>query len=377
MKTKKTARLTRVTIISLSIIALILVSAISCMTRKTFGKNPSGESLTEISKSDNYKDGEFQNLVSTPQLAEGYSFMGILYDKIFKNHPNLKPVDLIPSVKSDILSIPIDENVMIWFGHSSYFLQIDGVRFLVDPIFSGNASPIPNTVVAFEGTDIYEAKDLPEIDYLLISHDHYDHLDYETIMALKDQVKNVICGLGVGSHFKSWGYDAQRIYENDWNDSVNVKNNYTVFIEPARHFSGRGLKGNKTLWVSYVIKAPEFRIYLGGDSGYGPHYAKIGTTYGPFDLVALENGQYNKAWPYIHETPDQVLKAGKDLKAKRIFPVHSAKFALALHPWDEPLRKLTALNKENEFPLVTPKIGEIVYLDNPDQRFSKWWEAIR
>src|SRR5690606_14850131 len=146
---------------------------------------------------------------------------------------------------------------------------------------------------------------------------------------------------------------------------------------PARHFSGRGLSRNQTLWVSYVLQTPSLNIYLGGDSGYDGHYNEIGSKFGPFDLAVLENGQYNKAWPYIHEMPEEVLKAAKDLQAKRILPVHSSKFALSNHPWFEPLTKLTELNAVAKVNLITPMIGEVVHLSDPDQQFGRWWEGIK
>lgn len=264
---------------------------------------------------------------------------------------------------------------LVWFGHSSYFIQLDGKRILVDPVFSGNASPIPRTATSFQGTDIYTVADLPDIDYLFISHDHYDNVDYETLIALKDKVQKVICGLGVGSHFEHWGWDNSKIIERDWNEKVDLDKGFTAFVEPARHFSGRGLSTNNTLWASYVLQTPSMKIYIGGDSGYDTHYAAIGDKHKAIDLAILDNGQYNESWKYIHNLPEEVLKAAEDLKAKRIFPVHSSKFALASHDWDEPLVKLAELNKSKNLPLVTPIIGETVYLKDSTQKFKHWWQT--
>jgi L-ascorbate metabolism protein UlaG (beta-lactamase superfamily) len=286
-------------------------------------------------------------------------------------------VDIIPSVKTDLLALPVGRDVLVWFGHSSYFMQIDGKRILVDPVFSGNASPVPGTLKAFKGTDIYTVDELPNIDFLIISHDHYDHLDYETIFKLKGKVDRVICGLGVGAHFEYWGYDPSRIIEKDWQDAVDLGMGFKVFVTPARHFSGRGFIRNNTLWCSYVLKTPTMKIYIGGDSGYDTHFADIGNTFGPFDLAILENGQFNAAWRYIHMSPDEVLKAAQELKAKRLFPVHSSKFVLANHPWDYPLEEITRLNKQVNIPLATPMIGEIVDLKQPDQEFRQWWVGVK
>ena len=300
---------------------------------------------------------------------------GITYDYLFKKFPRTKPRGTLPSTKTNIIAIPRASNVLIWFGHSSYYLQVDGVRFLIDPVFSGNASPIPGSTKAFAGTDIYNAEDLPTIDYLLITHDHYDHLDYPTIAKLRPQVKHVVCGLGVGAHFERWNYDPSKITEKDWDERLPINEQLTLFTATARHFSGRGLTRSNTLWLSYILQTPTFRMYLGGDSGYGTHFQELGNTYGGFDLAILDNGQYNEAWRELHLLPEEVLRAARDLRAKRLFPVHSSKFALAFHPWDEPLATLSTLNR-GALPLVTPKIGEVVYLDRPDQCFSKWWEGI-
>lgn len=343
----------------------------------SLGKKPTGERLERILASPNYNNGQFQNLSPTPQLANDQTMLGIMYERLFKKYPRLTPIDRIPSIKSDLLRIDRLSNVLVWFGHSSYYLQVDGLRFLIDPVFSGNASPIPNTINSFKGTDIYTVADFPLIDYLLITHDHYDHLDYKTIVALNDKVKKVICGLGVGEHFEYWGYDTTKIIEKDWHDTVAIKEDFTIFVQPARHFSGRSFKRNNTLWVSYILKSPTLNLFLGGDSGYGSHYADIANNHGPFDLAVLENGQYNKNWPYIHEAPEETLKAAHDLKAKRILPVHSCKFTLSTHPWDEPLIRITELNKAYGFPLVTPLIGEMVNLDDPTQQFEQWWKNVK
>ena len=357
----------------LIIVSVLLVAIMLYMQQDKFGKSPSGARLERIKQSLNYKDGKFQNQSPTPTLAEGYNMFGVLYEAYFKNKPRHYPKDTIPSVKTDLLNLSLDKDVLVWFGHSSYFIQIDGKRILVDPVFSGNASPIPGTVRAFNGTDVYTVADLPEIDYLFISHDHYDHVDYETIIALKDKTKKVICGLGVGAHFEHWGYQSNTIIECDWNEKVELASGFTAFVEPARHFSGRGLVRNNTLWASYVLQTPTMKIYIGGDSGYDSHYTEIGKKHGPLDLAILDNGQYNQAWKYIHNLPEDVLKAAQELQAKRVFPIHSSKFALGSHDWDEPLAKITELNKAYNISLVTPMIGEPIRLKDNTQQFKQWW----
>jgi L-ascorbate metabolism protein UlaG (beta-lactamase superfamily) len=369
----------KITMIALiSIIVFFVFFTFFYMKHPKFGKSPSGERRSTIQKSPNYKDGKFVNLSPTSELIEGATPLGLAYEHFFKKAARRIPTDLIPSIKTDLLNLSRDQNVLVWFGHSSYFMQIDGKRFLVDPVFSGNASPIPRTAKSFNGTDVFSVDDLPDIDFLLISHDHYDHLDYETILKLKSKTKKVICGLGVGAHFEYWGYNSSNIIEKDWNEQIDLGEGCTIFTTPARHFSGRALTKCNTLWMSYVLQTPTMKIYIGGDSGYDTHFAEIGGKFGPFDLVILENGQYNEKWPFIHLLPPQVLKAAKDLRAKRLFPVHSSKFVLANHAWDEPLITVSELNKKSENPilLVTPIIGEVVFLKNDQQIFTKWWEGI-
>ena len=364
-------------VILISIALVLAISTFAYLQHPKFGKAPSGDRLELLKQSPNYKDGKFQNLSFTPDLSEGYSMLSIAYDFIFKKFPRSYPIDTIPSVKNDLKQIPITENVLVWFGHSSYFIQLNGKRFLIDPVFSGNASPIPNSNKSFIGSDMFSAEDMPEIDFLLITHDHYDHLDYETILKIKPKIKKVICGLGVGSHLEHWKFDNSIIVEKDWNQKMVLDNTITLHTAPARHFAGRTFSRNNTLWLSFILETNNYKIFLGGDSGYDTHFKKIGEKFGSFDLAILENGQYNEAWHAIHLLPEEVLKATVDLNAKRLFPVHSSKFKLGFHPWDEPLKKLTQINTKNyQLPLVTPKIGEIVYLDNSSQAFEQWWEGL-
>ena len=363
-------------IVFLSIILLLAIAIFLYMRQPQFGKTPNGERLERMQNSSNYREGKFQNMDFTPNLTEGYSMIGVMYDFLFKKFPGTRPTDTIPSLKTDLLNLPADSNTLVWFGHSSYFMQIDGKRFLIDPVFSGNASPIPGSNRSFIGTDIYSASDMPEIDYLLITHDHYDHLDYGTVMALKDKIKGIICGLGVGSHFEKWGFDTTKIIERDWNERVSISDTLHLYTAPARHFSGRGLIRNNTLWLSFILQTPELKIYMGGDSGYSTHFAELGDRFGEFDLAILDNGQYNVAWQAIHMLPEEVLKATQELKAKRLFPVHSSKFALAYHSWNEPLTRITELNRAFDIPLVTPIIGEPVNLKDEKQPFRQWWTGM-
>lgn len=359
-----------------SLLVLFSIAAFVILQQSQFGKLPSGERLDRIKKSPNYKDGSFQNQSITPVMTEGVSYFTIGKEFFFGKKKRLSPTDIIPSTKTDLLNLDKSKDVLVWFGHSSYFMQIDGKRILVDPVFSGNASPFSFSVKAFKGTDVYTTADIPEIDYLFISHDHWDHLDYETIMELKPKIRKVICGLGVGEDFEYWGFDRNSITEMDWSEQVTLDSGFVANAVPARHFSGRGFKRNQTLWTAFVLQTPTMKLFIGGDGGYDQHFAEIGKTFGPFDLAILENGQYDNNWKYIHLLPDDLVKAFRDLNAKRLFTVHSSKFALGNHPWDEPLIKIAAHSKELNIPLITPMIGEQVNLKESTQKFSEWWKGI-
>lgn len=363
-------------LIILSIVFLFIVTVFAFLKQTKFGKLPAGERLEKIIQSANYKNGHFLNLSPTPMLSEGVTFSTVLKEYFFGKKDRVKPVDLIPSRKTDLLNLDPAKDILVWFGHSSYFIQVDGKKILVDPVFSGAASPVSFNIKAFKGTDIYTTEEIPEIDFLFISHDHLDHLDYETVVKLKPKIKRIICALGVGEHLQFWGFEKSIIIEQNWNDEVNLEDGFVVNTVPARHFSGRGFVRNKSIWVAFILKTPTLKLFIGGDSGYDAHFAEIGKLFGPFDLVILEDGQYNKNWKYIHMKPAEVLQAAKDLQAKRLLPVHNSKFSLANHSWDEPLKKITELNKDVNLNLATPMIGEEVNLKDTTQQFSKWWEGI-
>ena len=362
-------------IIFIAIVIALVVGVSLFLRHPKFGAKPSGKRLEKMQASPHHQDGSFVNRSHTPQLTEGYSMSKVMFDFIFCKGPRTTPKDPIPSVHTDLNNLP-EGDWLVWFGHSSYYIRTNSLSLLIDPVFSGSASPIPGMTKAFKGTDAYSVDDMPEIDYLFISHDHYDHLDYKTIKKLKAKVKKVVCGLGVGVHFERWGYESGKIVEMDWDSDIKLRNGAKLYGLPGRHFSGRGIKRDQTLWMSYLLQTPTRKIFIGGDSGYDRHFKEIGKLHGPIDLAILENGQYNEAWKAIHFLPGENLQAAMDLKAKRLMPVHSAKFDLALHDWDEPLTKISRLNQEKGLSLVTPKIGELVNLNDADQMFTEWWREV-
>lgn len=219
----------------------------------------------------------------------------------------------------------------------------------------------------------WRAEGMPEIDLLIISHDHYDHLDYATIRALLPKIKRVITPLGVGSHLRYWGMDGALITEADWQQAVPASDELTVHVLPARHFSGRGLKRNQTLWASFLFVTPQQKIYYSGDSGYGPHFKAIGDEFGPVDLAIMENGQYDQDWKYIHMMPDETAQAADDLRARAVLPGHAGRFVLAKHSWDEPYQRLAAASEGRAWRLLTPVQGEPVWVADKTQSFNAWW----
>ena len=358
--------------IAVSIIAIITISAYGFMRLPQFGKLPSGERFERIKQSPNYKDGKFQNISPTTFLTN-LSFQKMVKEMTKRTDKRTKPTHQIPSVNTDLKALNPNENIFVWFGHSSYLLQVNNNRFLVDPVLSNHASPISIFGKSFKGTNAYTPDDIPAIDYLIITHDHFDHLDYKTVTALRDKIDTIICPLGVGAHFEHWRFDKNKIIEKDWNEIIPIANQSTLHTVTSRHFSGRALKRNQSLWTSYVLQTPDFKIFIGCDGGYDSHFTDIGKQFGPFDLTFLENGQYNQLFQFIHAFPEETIQIAQELQAKQIMPIHSAKFSLSSHDWDEPLKRITELGDRVRLRTLTPIIGEVVRFTDTTQLFTKWW----
>jgi L-ascorbate metabolism protein UlaG (beta-lactamase superfamily) len=351
-------------------VVLVLISC-SC-SPKFMGRLPRGEHKERIRQSPNYRDGRFQNINDTKFLTDG------VWATLTQSRRNLSPKNEIPVVRTNFFALDPQENLMVWFGHFSVYFQLEGKRFLVDPALSGSGSPVSFINRAFKGTDVFKPADIPDIDYLVITHDHYDHLDYRTVRELRPRVSKVVVPLGVGAHFLRWGYAASDIIEMDWNNAAQLDGGLEIYCFPARHQSARGLRRSQTLWASFLVKSESLTIFISGDTGYDTHFASIGERFGSIDFALLENGQYNTSWKYVHLFPEEVLQAGIDLRARYIFPIHHSKFTISSHTWDEPLRRITAANEKLENPqqIITPKIGEVIFLNDTTQTFTKWWEGV-
>ena len=353
------------------------LSLSGCAFYRQFGQMPEGVYLEKIRQSPHYDGERFNNLEPTPMLSGNDGFISALFKFVTTKNERAKPTMPIPTVKTDLKAIDIEQDTVIWLGHSSFYIQLAGKRLLIDPVLNDYASPVSFANQAFDGTSIYTADDIPEIDVLLITHDHWDHLDYDTVLALKPKIKRVVTGLGVGSHFRYWGYSDHMIEEADWNDTVNMTKELSIHVLPARHFSGRTLTRDKTLWVGFALETPDRKLFFSGDSGYGQHFSEIGKRFGGFDFVFLDSGQYDNKWRYIHMTPEDASQAAEDLQAKAYLPAHTGRFSIAYHSWDDPFIRAAKISQQKSYRLITPMIGELIELGNTDHHFTYWWEAIQ
>ena len=348
-----------------------------------FGENPKGSDYKRIIKSPNYstKDKKFQNRVEN--LLEKISDRDSFWDNPKKRFSNnmlfnsneTVPEDHLPEIKppniKDFLR-NTDSIKFIWFGHSTILINIRNIIILIDPIFSKSASPVNFIVPRFQ-PPVLELDKLPKIDYILISHDHYDHLDMDTILYFKEKNVKFLTPLGVTSHMKRWGIDQAKLKEFDWWDSI-VLPEVTFICTPAQHFSGRlGLwKTSQTLWASWVVISGDKRFFFSGDSGFDIHYKQIGDRHGPFDLVFMDSGQYNTRWKEVHNMPEEALQGFIDLRGKYLVPVHWGMFNLAIHNWYDPIQESTKYASKFNVNIMTPKLGQLVKL-NQKNIFEDWW----
>ena len=351
-----------ITAIVLSVLFILGDAGVLFLSQEKFGRVPRGARLERIKKSPNYDGKKFVNEVETVTMTGDKGVFAVWRDFMFGDKTQTVPDTALPVVKTDLKALPRDRDWIVWFGHSSYLMNLSGKTVLVDPVFY-QGSPVSFVNKMFKGTDYYKPEMMPDIDYLVISHDHWDHLDYQAVTELRPRVGRVVTGLGVGEHFEYWKYPVEKLTELDWWESASLGEGYEVTATPARHFSGRDLNQNKTLWASFVFKTPKRTIWIGGDTGYGPHFANIGKKFPGIDLAILENGQYNKDWALIHTMPGQLPKIMEELGAARYMTVHHSKFCLSIHSYTEPLDNARKAAQESGKPMLMPQIGEVMYLD--------------
>jgi len=358
---------------------IILIGFLFIQFSPQFGGKPSKEQVALYQQSPQYKDGLFVNETPTTMDMNFSTFMSVMKDYIV-GVPHNTPKHPLPVLSIDSLEIvnrPDSITRLTWFGHSAFLLEIQGMNLLIDPMFGATPSPHPwlgrNRFT--DGLPI-EIKKLPKIDAVIFSHDHYDHLDYESILQLKDKVGQFYTPLGVGAHLAAWGVPVEYIHELNWWEEIQYEDLIFKCV-PARHFSGRGF-GDRftTLWCSWVIQGPKQNIYFSGDSGYGPHFKIIREKYGPFDFAMMECGQYDKRWDNIHMMPEETAQAAVDVNAKLFMPIHWGAFVLALHTWKDPIERVTKKALDLGIPIATPRIGEPIVLELAEKPNSRWWEAI-
>jgi len=352
----------------LVILAAIAISA-GCVSRR-MGALPEPEEYQAWERLPNFSGKTFQNLEPSPMNLKAIKKKSGMWRFLFQsvNAPRTFRIPQKPWSR-DLFAGKDAGFSVYWLGHSSLIFELDGIRFMTDPVF-GNASPVPFTVRRYCDPPM-KREDIPPLDFLIISHDHYDHLEYDTIRAVRHEKYPIVTPLGVGARLRGWGVAPERIRELNWNESVTLGDTKVTAV-PSRHFSGRSLKDrNSTLWASWVIERNGKKIFFGGDSAYGKHFKTIGKTYGPFDLACLEIDAWNEGWPHNHMFPHEFPVAAAELKAKLAMPIHWGVFDLAMHPWKESITMVAAEAKKAELPLFTPMMGEKAF---PGRTVtSEWW----
>jgi len=338
-----------------------------------FGARPSGARAARVRASAQFRDGAFCNPVQTRTVVPAAA-RNAVRELLFGGRVR-KPSGVVPVLGGQASGAGAGDLHITWYGHASALVQIDGVRVLLDPVWSKRCSPSQLVGPRRLHPPPVALRELPALDAIVISHDHYDHLDMATVKALnRGQAAPFVVPLGVGAHLERWGVPAARIVELDWGQSASVAG-LRLTATAARHFSGRTLARNYTLWGSWVIAGATRRVFYTGDSGYFDGYADIGAEHGPFDATLIQVGAYDPSWPEIHMTPEEAVAAHLDLRGGLLIPVHWATFVLAFHPWGEPADRLWREAKARGVTLAVPRPGERIDVDDPPA-VDGWWQAL-
>lgn len=370
----------KTTIIILSILALLVVAVVAVLQHPAFGRRVSAERKARIEASPNYRDGMFRNRQPTPQFTGNRSSLKTLWTMLMRRDNNRVPMEPIPAVKTDLMNLPTGQDWIVWFGHSSYLFCLGGKRFLVDPLLRMEF-PASLMLKPFKGTDIYSPDDMPDIDCLIVTHEHWDHLDYAALRDLRGKVAHVICPLGVGEYLEYWKYDPAIIHEMDWYESLSVASSDDLSAErsvndsglsgeaglkvtclPTRHFSNRLLRGrDQTLWAAFMVEAGGRKVYIGGDGGYDDRFLEVRKQFGHIDLAVMENGQYNPNWAYVHLLPHDLEQAVLDMQPAQVVTVHHDKFALSTHAWSDPDSVARSIADRHPVRILDQPIGTVIY----------------
>ena len=369
-------------VIVAAVVAIAVVLVASTGWLDALGAAPEGERLARIRRSPNYRDGVFRNPEATSLASTGSTWQTLR--RWLGGHEQRVPPGPLPIVRltrADFARPPASGLRATWLGHSTVLVELDGARVLFDPVWARRASPSSLVGPRRFHEPPLALDELPPLDAIVASHDHYDHLDREVVRALARSAAQsgarFVVPLGVGAHLERWGVAPDRIVELDWSESTTV-GPLTLTATPARHFSGRGLNDrNHTLWASWSVAGPRHRVFHSGDTGPFPGFADIGASHGPFDLTLVKIGAYGETWPDIHLTPEQAVDAHAKLRGGLLLPIHWGTFNLAFHAWDEPAERVVAAAAvATGTRLVVPKPGESVEPATPPP-VEPWWRAVR
>ena len=342
------------------------------------GCSAAGSGEARYDSSPQYRDGGFQNMANPDALPQASAWR-IWSRFIVGSKIDTVPVDAIPVqplTPAALDALDVKANHVVRLGHSSHLLKLRGKYWLIDPVFSERVSPVQWAGPKRFHRPPITLEQLPPIEGVILSHDHYDHLDLATIQFLSGSVKRYFVPLGVRSRLLVMGVPAERVSELDWWQEAE-HDGVKLTATPAQHFSGRTLADrDKTLWASWVVQSGDQRIFYSGDSGYFPGFKQIGDRFGGFDLALMENGAYDAMWPAVHMTPEQSVKAFEDLRGKVFFSVHNSTFDLAFHTWHDPLDRIADLTEAKKIALATPVIGEPVTV-GAERTNVRWWQGLR
>lgn len=341
---------------------------------KQFGGKVTSTELSKLNKSSAWKGKMFVNQEHTSMSISPGDVPKLLWDT-FIDRKGREPKAPLPIMPLPTSALSSDDGIakFVWYGHSAVLLHLQGKNILIDPMLGDNASPIaPFKTKRFSPHALDVIDMFPPIDAVLMTHDHYDHLDYDSIMKLKGKVSHWWVALGVGRHLERWGVPSNEISEFDWWQSKKL-DAIDITFTPSRHFSGRGISDRaKSLWGGWVLKSEEFSVYWSGDGGYGPHFEEVGKRLGPFDWGFMECGQYNEKWHQIHMYPEECVKAAIDAQVKHAIPVYWGAFTLALHTWTDSVDRFIAEAKKEDLAFSTPRLGELVR--DTEVKVEDWWK---